>query len=103
MCGACSRPLPPEQRQFCSACRTALTSDPFPTCPRCASTVGPFVNLENGCNQCRDTRYHFERVLRMGPYEGLLRQVILRLKHSEGEGLAEIVGALWAEHGEARL
>jgi ComF family protein len=47
--------------------------------------------------------FHFESVLRLGPYDGLLRDVVLRLKHANGEGLAELVGALWAEHAAPRL
>src|SRR5262249_24630103 len=42
-------------------------------------------------------------VLRLGPYDGLLREVIPRLKHWAGEGLAEALGALWAAHSEAAL
>jgi ComF family protein len=34
--------------------------------------------------------------MRMGPYEGLLREVILRMKKPTGEDLAEIIGAAWA-------
>jgi ComF family protein len=41
--------------------------------------------------------------MRLGPYEGLLREVILRLKHSAGEGLAESVGRLWAIHSQSRF
>src|SRR5262249_39585107 len=31
------------------------------------------------------------------------RDVILQLKHESGEGLADLLGQLWAEHAEARL
>jgi ComF family protein len=41
--------------------------------------------------------------LRLGSYEGLLREVILRLKHLSGDGLAELLGELWAEHADAKL
>jgi ComF family protein len=41
--------------------------------------------------------------VRLGPYDGLLREVILRMKHLSGEGLAEIMGELWAAHLEKRL
>jgi ComF family protein len=41
--------------------------------------------------------------VRLGPYEGLLRQLVLRMKSYSGEGLAEVVGRLWVEHGQARL
>jgi ComF family protein len=39
----------------------------------------------------------------LGPYEGRLKEVVLRFKHLAGEGLAEAVGSLWAEHAAARL
>jgi ComF family protein len=41
--------------------------------------------------------------VRVGPYNGLLRQLILRLKRAAGEGLAEQLGSLWAECAGARL
>jgi ComF family protein len=47
--------------------------------------------------------FPFDQALRLGPYDGLLREVILRLKHAPGEGLAEVLGELWAEHSEPRL
>jgi len=103
MCWGCQRSLPPDQTYFCSSCRTALTTDPHATCPRCAGTVGPFALVENGCTSCRDSSYHFQQVVRLGPYDGLLREVILRMKHSSGEGLAEALGELWAEQAESRL
>jgi ComF family protein len=102
-CFVCGRALPGEQTNFCIDCRSALTTDPFLCCPRCSGTVGPYVTLEGGCNACRDQSFHFECAVRLGPYAGLLRQVILRLKHASGEGLAEVLGELWASHLEKRL
>jgi ComF family protein len=104
-CHVCAAPLPPEQERFCSSCRSALTTDPFPSCPRCAATIGPyaFATLADGCPKCWHSSFRFERVLRLGPYEGLLRDVILRLKHLSGDVLAELLGDLWAEHAEAKL
>jgi len=71
----------------CQACRSAITEDPHSTCPRCSSTVGPFINLDKGCPACRDESFAFERALRMGPYEGPLRDVVLRMKRFGGEDL----------------
>src|SRR6202035_2460535 len=34
----------------------------------------------------------------LGPYEGLLRELVLRMKDSSGEGLAEALGRLWGGH-----
>ena len=39
----------------------------------------------------------------MGPYEGLLRDAILRMKKWTGEDLAEVIGALWAKRMVDRL
>jgi ComF family protein len=102
-CASCAAALPPGRERFCAACRASLTSDTRPACPRCASTVGPFALLDNGCIHCRDSRFHFECAIRLGPYEGLLRELVLRLKHENGELLAELLSDLWAEHAEARL
>src|SRR5260370_14347203 len=103
ICGACGHSLPADQRDFCIACRAALTADPHCTCPRCAATVGPHVLLENGCPLCRDSHFHFDGAVRLGSYEGLLREVILQMKHQNGESLAESVGEMWAEHSGSRL
>jgi ComF family protein len=43
-------------------------------------------------------------VVRLGPYDGLLSEVIQRrLKYISGEGLAELLADLWASHQEKRL
>jgi ComF family protein len=65
--------------------------------------VGPYTDLRDGCVACRDLSFHFDQTVRLGVYEGLLREVILRMKHRAEEGLAETVGALWAGHAAGRL
>jgi ComF family protein len=103
-CFACGRALPTEeQAHFCTACRNELTTDLFPCCPRCAGTVGPYVSLTDGCTACRDQAFRFEGAVRLGPYTGRLREVILKMKHLSGEGLAEVLGELWARHLDQRL
>ncbi len=102
-CSSCRRSIPPEHLPFCPACRADLTADGRPTCPRCAGTVGPFALLQDGCPECRGVAFHFEGAIRLGPYAGLLRDLILRMKNAEGEVLAELVGELWASQGAAKL
>jgi ComF family protein len=102
-CAVCRRPLPPDQADFCEACAMALTTDAHSTCPRCAGTIGPFSHFDERCPSCRPHPFHFERVVRLGQYDGLLRAVILRLKHSGGEALAEKLGGLWARHSQVCL
>lgn len=102
-CHECGRLLAAGAGPFCAQCRSALTTDPHPSCPGCAGTVGPFAATERGCHRCRDSGFHFDRALRLGPYQGLLREAILRMKHSAGAGLAEALGGLWAEHAQTPL
>ncbi|MFL5245825.1 MAG: ComF family protein [Gemmataceae bacterium] len=96
-CLCCSGPVPDYHARLCDSCRRALSVSVHPICQRCAATVGPYVPTDSGCIQCRKETFHFERVLRLGPYEGMLREVVLRIKHLSGEDLAEAVGKLWAE------
>jgi ComF family protein len=103
VCWACGNSLAPDTRHFCAACRARLTSDPHPTCPRCSSSVGPHAILGGGCLTCRNDKFHFEGVRRLGPYEGLLRELILRMKQAAGEQLAEALGELWAENAGPQL
>ena len=97
VCLACHELLSPERNDFCSECDRLFGADPNPTCPRCSSTVGPHSDLTDGCNQCRGESFAFDRAMRLGPYEGRLRELILRLKAPGSEGLSEAVGERFAE------
>lgn len=103
LCWACGKALPLEDCSFCPSCHYDLTTDPHLTCPRCSSTVGPFANLEKGCPSCRKESLAFDRALRLSTYDDLLRDVILRMKLHSGEGLAEVMGRLWAEQASSKL
>jgi ComF family protein len=102
-CFACGGAVGKYSDRFCHSCRKLLTSLNAHACPRCAATVGPFVDLENGCMNCRKESFPFERVVRLGPYEDPLREIVLRIKHLAGEDLAEAVGTLWAEASTSEL
>src|SRR5262245_50489796 len=71
-CLVCGQPLAAGAADFCAACRAALLTDPHSTCPRCAATVGPFTQTAD-CARCRGESFAFERVVRLGPYDGPLR------------------------------
>jgi ComF family protein len=96
LCWVCQHLQPANELPLCPACVSILGNDPHFTCPRCSSTVGPHIVLSQGCPNCRDSKLHFDRAFRWGPYDGLLREVVLRMKQRQGEGLAEVVGAFWA-------
>ncbi len=82
---------------LCIECHRAVTIDPFPACPRCAQTVGPHTDTTHGCAECRGTPLGFERAVRLGPYDGKLRDAVLRMKQLSGEGLADLLGRTFVE------
>lgn len=96
ICFACHLPLPAHRDDFCADCVTRFTTDQLNACPHCSSTVGAFTEGTDGCPKCRNESYAFDRAFRLGPYEGLLRELILRMKQPGSEGLAEAVGRCWA-------
>jgi len=101
VCVRCQSLLGDSVNDFCPTCTHSITHDPHRTCPRCASTVAEFADVAAGCPRCRDDRFHFDSVIRLGEYDGLLRDCILSMKHRAGETLAECVGLLWTRHQEA--
>jgi ComF family protein len=101
-CLACGRP-PPGRERFCSACSAALFHDPHLCCPRCAARVGPFAVTDDSCALCRAEGAPFQATVRLGPYDGALRDAILRIKSNAHEGLAELLGERLAQNHIDRL
>src|SRR2546423_14410770 len=82
ICWVCGHAIPPEAHAFCPACRDAVFTDAKPSCQRCAATIGPFVDTAEGCPRCRKEDFAFDGAVRLGSYDGPLRDVVLRLKHA---------------------
>jgi ComF family protein len=99
-CQGCGTPLPPDRNPLCPCCEAGLFRDPFEACPRCAATVGPHSVYDGRCVTCRNESFAFEQAVRLGPYEGIRADLVLRLKHHLAEGLGEWIGQCWA--GQAR-
>jgi len=106
VCSVCGE-LPEENEVWphpiCPSCCTQLTHKPYQTCPRCASPVGLYANVQGGCSRCRGQALGFERAFAMGGYDSVLRSVVLLIKHRSNEMLTEQMGALWARHCAAEL
>jgi len=86
---------------FCPRCRQALleqsAQSALSSCPRCALSVGPFADLRGGCAVCRDGSLGFDAALALGPYDGPLRELCLRLKHEQNAWLAPWLSDLFVE------
>jgi len=96
VCHTCLLPIGTASSPFCATCRSALETDRFAACWRCGTTIGPHETVMDGCSHCRTSSFQFSRVVRLGIYEGLLREVILRMKTQAGETLAWSMGELFA-------
>src|SRR5262249_30266537 len=86
---------------FCASCRKDLldgsAAAAAAACPRCALPVGPFADLRAGCAACRGRSLGFDASLALGPYEGALRELCLRLKHERNAWLAPWLSDLLVE------
>src|SRR4051812_11498364 len=91
LCAVCYAPLGDLPGHFCDRCRAALLDDSHPACPRCASTLGQNLPVGERCARCQNESFQFDGVIRLGTYDGLRREVILRMKHGRYEGLSECV------------
>jgi ComF family protein len=94
---------PPGRERFCSGCESGLFHDPHLSCPRCAARVGPFGVTDGTCAACRADAVPFRAAVRLGPYDGPLRDAVLRIKSNRHEGLAELLGERLAEIHADRL
>ena len=80
---------------FCAPCRLQILGNSTNQCEKCAAPVGPYVSTEKGCQHCRSVRLKFEKVIRLGVYEGAMQEAILRGKQPHADhligGLAELL------------
>jgi predicted amidophosphoribosyltransferase len=91
---------------FCPACRDELLAAAGPACPRCALPLGDvaarLAAARGGCGGCRGRALGFDGAIALGPYQGPLRRVCLRLKHTSGAWLARWAADLLVDaRGEA--
>ncbi len=75
-------------------------------CWRCAGSIGPFESDGDGCASCRSSKLSWDRSLRLGRYEGILKDAVIDLKfrkwrrtgtelgHASGEVLARLIDEL---------
>jgi len=79
------------------ALRTGWTRDDQSVfCWRCAGSIGPHESDGEGCASCRSKPLPWDRAIRLGRHEGVLRDEVLALKfgrwRATGNGLGEHLG-----------
>lgn len=73
-----------------------LTLSDSLACVRCASRCSEVDVPRGDCFQCRSRKLLFSAARAIGPYEGALRQAVLKAKHAAYEPLAKALGLILA-------
>lgn len=82
-CAACEQPVGDGGAHLCPACAIELSNlVGRPYCSTCGDDRGPHLLIDGRCTDCRGRRNDraFDRFVRVGPYQGVLRRLILRFK-----------------------
>lgn len=96
ICGAGEAPI-------CAGCRGEIAEASGVQCPRCALGVGPWEVAVDGCSWCRKKRLGFDEAVALGPYQGPIREICLRMKSVHGAWLARWVCDVLIEARGERL
>lgn len=98
-CLVCGAWIGSEEARACKPCTESLDRlIRLPACSRCGRSAVPLTVDEKGCGRCRrEGFWNLAEVVRVGPYERPLRDVIIRLKYAGEELLADYLGQLLAD------
>ena len=99
-CGCATADEAPDSRDWCPDCLNDLQVFEDAGCPRCAA---PLVGDSTACSVCRDESWAFDRAVALGPYDGLLRHLLLLGKQPGGERGVRAVARMIAERRTAEL
>jgi ComF family protein len=92
---------------FCVECLDLLELFDGPTCRLCGAKLSdagpPSTSRQGGCFRCAGRKLWFDATIAVGPYAGLLRQLLLRMKHAEGQSLSLAIGRMLANRCREKL
>lgn len=82
-CIGCGRWIRGASGRACDRCVKRLNRlSALPYCHRCGRTVHLLSRTTDGCPACQSERlWNFSGLVRVGPYEGVLRDAVLRVKY----------------------
>lgn len=92
---------------FCADCLESFELFDGPTCEQCGVALRETECLREskrgGCVYCDGRKLWFDGTIAAGLYAGRLRELLLRMKHAQGQGLALAIGRLVAETCREKL
>jgi ComF family protein len=97
VCLACEADLLPTRRRWlCTRCLARIEPLGPDPCPTCAGPLGRDAT-PSACPACGRLRPRFDGAIAVGRYDGLLRELVLRLKYGRDPAMAWPLGDLLAE------
>jgi len=98
VCLLCGQDTHATRTRLCATCQSQLVLDVAGQCLRCAKRLPKLATAEEtGCALCEHKRFRFQRAIALGVYDGLLRELILRIKKPLHEALCLATGELLAQ------
>jgi ComF family protein len=98
---------------LCDDCLETIAFFRGPTCRRCGAPVPdlgqqtdeaqPVTHKDDGCYRCRGRKLWFDETIALGQYAGGLRELLLRMKRSDGDPISLAVGQLLWQQCADRL
>ncbi|AQT68550.1 DNA utilization protein GntX [Anaerohalosphaera lusitana] len=95
VCCHCGTHLPGNEEFLCKKCWDdfqVCTAGDY--CPHCGRDASGYGLLDGQCGNCLDREIMFDSIARVGIYDGLLRNLILKFKFHDGCELAPRLGEL---------
>jgi ComF family protein len=108
-CVSCHAEINPDESHetdlpFCDDCFESLELLDEPMCLRCGGPLPQWTGRTNGepknsteligCSHCGGRKIWFDQTIAAGLYAGRLRELVLRMKRSEGDWISLAVGRL---------
>jgi ComF family protein len=118
--------MPGRDVALCDVCLQALELFSGPVCAKCGAPVpgvgaketevergagaevigrgfGVAADAKPSCFRCAGHKMWFDTTVALGPYSGMLRDLVLRMKRAEGDSLSLAMGRLLVQERRARL
>ena len=88
---------------LCRDCRGLLLVPMGSVCQRCGARVPELSGSFDSCPGCKADKLRFDATFALGPYEGLLRDLVLRMKSDRSEKLGRLFAGLIEDRWGAEL
>jgi ComF family protein len=104
LCLACQAELPEDHRgpALCQDCLEEIPPVDWPVCGRCAAVVPVYPGNVPTCSRCDGDKLRFDSTFSLGHYEGLLKDMVLRMKSDRNEQVGQVLSEIVLDrHGES--